>query len=163
MCAVKWNSQRTVPARSGWYITRNDAGELDWRAWGVGYFWKLDRKNRASCMNGRALTFDWQPGSWKTVRRARLELPAIPLTAKYGRASVPNLTSERRKRYLRAPPAPLPRLARSSPQLAAHIRVSRKRYVIMKSAIQHLVQNDPKNPIPFLAHGRDDLRRTGSD
>lgn len=133
MSAAQWNSKHVVPSRSGWYIVRDSAGVIDWRMWSNEW---------NSWLSGAALSsekFDWQPNARPfSLRRKRKDLPAIPLSARYGSSRLPNLTSERRKKYLQPPAATHP--VRPDLSRADRNRISHRRFVVKgKAAIQELL------------------------
>lgn len=75
----KWKSKKTTPLRRGWYVTRRDDGDIQWRAWGCGAWWKQIRGGWVEWFSGdgEALRYEWQPTSRQSIDLNSDQLPAL--------------------------------------------------------------------------------------
>lgn len=75
-----WQSKSTTPGRKrGWYITRREDGDLQWRAWGCGAWWKQLKDGWMEWFNGNGepMRFDWMPLSRQKLELNANELPEV--------------------------------------------------------------------------------------
>jgi hypothetical protein len=74
-----WSPKDKLPTKKGWYITRTSEGELHWRAWGNGAWWKQIKGGWVEWFNGdgQAICYDWQPASRKSIDLESNQLPDI--------------------------------------------------------------------------------------
>lgn len=96
MSTAKWVRKDKPPRTGAWYITRNDQGELDWRAWGSGSWWKQARGGwiRGFSGNGEPHMYEWLKGSKQCLSFDRDELPDVYATA--DALAAPSATEEAR-------------------------------------------------------------------
>jgi hypothetical protein len=76
-----WKSKETTPGnKKGWYITRREDGDMQWRAWGCQDWWKQFKGGgwiRWFNGDGEAMRFDWMPRSRKDIALNSDQLPDV--------------------------------------------------------------------------------------
>lgn len=74
---MKWRPKTKVPTQKGWYITRDDEGHIQWRAWGNGNWWKQITGGWVGFFKGDGTiqTYEWADKIRLSVKLESCELP----------------------------------------------------------------------------------------
>lgn len=75
----KWKPKETLPTKRGWYITRTEDGDVQWRAFGCGAWWKQIKGGWIEWFTGDgvSMTYEWDANSYQNVNLNSDELPAL--------------------------------------------------------------------------------------
>lgn len=75
----KWKHAKSTPRLKGWYITRTDQGDLHWRAWGNGGWWKQLKDGWIEWFDGEGNPgrYDWKPSSRQSIAINSDQLPEL--------------------------------------------------------------------------------------
>jgi hypothetical protein len=77
----RWTSKTKTPRRKGWYVTRTADGDVLWRAWGCGAWWRQIKGGWIESFtgDGEAMTYEWDKDTRQSVDLDHDQLPAIIL------------------------------------------------------------------------------------